>query len=185
MRKIKLQINITIDGFVGGENGELDWMLTESDQKQIDYLNGITENVDTILLGRKMALESIPHWQKMAENDKKNQETDFAQFFTETQKIVFSKNLQHIDGKNVVLENGNLKDVIQKIKAKPGADIIVYGGANFVSSLLKENLLDELNLFVHPVSIGKGLSIFNEKTKLKLIRSEFYTNGIVLNKYEI
>ncbi|WP_164515271.1 dihydrofolate reductase family protein [Flavobacterium ustbae] len=185
MRKIKLQINITIDGFVGGENGELDWMLTESDQKQIDYLNGITENVDTILLGRKMALESIPHWQKVAESASKNQETDFAQFFTETQKIVFSKNLQHIDGKNVVLENGNLKDAIQKIKDKPGADVIVYGGANFVSSLLKENLLDELNLFVHPVSIGKGLSIFNEKTKLKLIRSEFYTNGIVLNKYEI
>ncbi|KAF2516467.1 dihydrofolate reductase family protein [Flavobacterium foetidum] len=183
MRKLKLQMNITIDGFVGGENGELDWMLQETDTKHIEYLNSITENTDMILLGRNMAQISIPHWQKASENTSENSETDFAKFFTETLKVVFSKTLKNIEGKNTVLENGNLKHAVEQLKTQSGLDIMVYGGAQFVSSLISENLIDELNLFVHPVSLGKGLPIFKSESKYKLAKAAFYSNGIVLHKY--
>jgi len=185
MRKLKLQMNITIDGFVGRENGELDWMLTETDEKQIQYLKSITKNTDTILLGRNMAETAILHWQEIAESSVENSETEFAKFFTETQKIIFSKTLKNSDAKNTTIENGALNEAIRKLKNKSGSDMIVYGGARFVSSLLAENLIDELNLFVHPVSLGKGLSIFNAESKLKLTKSEFYNNGIVLHQYEL
>lgn len=185
MRKLKLQMNITIDGFVGGKNGELDWMLTESDAKQIDYLKSITENVDTILLGRNMAETSIPYWQKIAENENNDSKTEFAKFFTKSQKIVFSKTLKNIEGKNVIIEKNNFTEAILKLKNKSGKDLIVYGGAQFVSSLIPENLIDEFNLFVHPISLGKGLPIFSNKSKFKLTKSECYSNGIVLHKYEL
>lgn len=185
MRKLKLQINITIDGFVARENGELDWMLPESDPKHLEYLKSITASTDTILLGKNMALESIAYWQKTAESDNSNPENEFAKFFTDTPKIVFSKSLKSIEGKNVALENGCLDEAIHKLKIKSGNDLIVYGGAQFVSSLLTENLIDELNLFVHPVSLGKGLPIFNSTNNLNLSKSETYANGIVLHQYEI
>jgi len=184
MRKLKLQMNITMDGFVGDTNGKLDWMLPEVDQKQIDFMNKLTKTVDTIVLGRKMATESIPHWEKIAKTNKKDQETEYAKFFTRTSKIVFSKSLKSIEGENVHIEATDLKESMRQLKQKPGNDLIVYGGATFVSSLLHENLIDELNLCVHPVALGKGLPIFQEHSKFKLIKSDSYENGIVLNTYQ-
>lgn len=183
MRKIVLQMNITIDGFVGNLNGELDWMLPEVDENQIKYLNSLTKSTDTILIGRKMAEESIPYWRKIAESDEKSQETEYAKFFTDTKKLVFTKTLKSLKGNNVILENNDMQEVITGLKQESGQDMIVYGGAKFVSSLITEKLIDELNLFVHPIAIGKGLPIFTKKSKFQMIRSELYSNGISLSKY--
>ena len=183
MRKLKLQMNITIDGFVGDSEGKLDWMLPEVDEKQIQYLNALTSHVDTILLGRKMASESIPHWKNVSTSGKNDPETEYAKFFTDTRKIVFSKTLQDFSG-NTLVENGDLEESIKQLKEKSGNEIIVYGGATFVASLITHNLIDELNLFVHPVSLAKGLSIFNSVSKFKLIESCLYSNGIILTKYQ-
>ena len=87
-------------------------------------------------------------------------------------KIVFSKTLDHVEGKNISVENGDLVTVVNELKKQDGKDIVVYGGATFVSSLIKEGLIDELNFFINPVMINRGMRIFdqlNNRQKLSLI----------------
>jgi dihydrofolate reductase len=74
--------------------------------------------------------------------------------------------------------------VVNNLKNKSGKDILVYGGANFVSSLIKNNLIDEFNLFVNHTAIGNGLKIFTDTTKLKLINSKSYECGVVAIQYK-
>lgn len=185
MRKLKLQMNITLDGFVGDSKGKLDWMLPEVDKKQIKQLHNLTQKTGTIIMGRIMATEAIPHWENVALSKTKDEEVVYANFFVNTPKIIFSKTLKKIDGHNISIEKSSLKKRIIELKAEKGKDIIAYGGAKFVSSLIEHKLIDELYLFVHPVAIGNGLPIFNKKSDFELIKSESYSNGIVLNKLSL
>ena len=91
---------------------------------------------------------------------KDSPEHDFAQKMVGLPKVVFSKTLQQVEGKNVRVENGDLAEAVNQLKNRPGKDIIVYGGATFVSSLIERSLIDEMNLFVNPVAIGSGMRAF-------------------------
>jgi len=184
MRKLKLQMNMTLDGFVGDLKGQLNWMLPEVDENQIQYLHKLTNSIDTIILGRVMATEGIPYWESVAKSKSKNEEVAYANLFVKTPKIIFSKTLKKFEGENTSIEKGNLKKAIAELKSESGKDIMVYGGARFVSSLIEQNLIDELHLFIHPVAIGSGLTIFNKKSKFELVKSETYNNGIVLHQYK-
>ena len=97
--------------------------------------------------------------------------------------MVFSRTANHIDGKNVRVHNGDLVEGVEAIKRQPGKDIVVYGGATFVRSLLEHGLIDELNLFVNPVAIGSGMQIFSGKKPLKLTGSTAYPSGTVVSTY--
>lgn len=176
---------MTVDGFVAGPEGQLDWMLKEVDDRQVEYLNQITSTTDTILLGRKMAMEAVPHWEAVAASETGSPEVEYARFFVDTHKIIFSKSLERLEGKNCVLEHRDLNEVVSHVKSGAGKDIIVYGGAQFVSSLIQQKLIDELILMIHPVVIGNGLSIFKERAGFELTRSDHYGNGIVLLQYEM
>ena len=85
--------------------------------------------------------------------------------------------------KNVRVENGTRIEAVKQLKSRPGKDIIVYGGATFVRSLLEGGVLDELNLVVNPVAIGSGLQVFSGRQPLQLISSTEYSTGEVLNTY--
>ena len=98
-------------------------------------------------------------------------------------KIAFSRTQTAIAGRNLEVENGDLATVVQALKKEPGKDIMVYGGAKFVSSLIRQDLIDEYFIIRNPVAIGNGLSIFKEKKQLKLDSSIVYKNGKILNKY--
>ena len=98
-------------------------------------------------------------------------------------KIAFSRTQTEAVGRNLEMENGDLATVVRKLKSQPGKDLLVYGGAGFVSSLVSENLIDEYYIIVSPVAIGSGLSIFKERKVMQLESSVAYTNGKVLNKY--
>ena len=74
-------------------------------------------------------------------------------------------------------------DAVNRLKNQSGKDIVVYGGATFVSSLIENRLIDELNLFVNPVAIGNGIQIFKQRTPLTLISSVQYVSGVVVNTY--
>jgi dihydrofolate reductase len=184
MRKLRLQMQITLDGFVAGSQGQLDWMVAETDESQVRYLQDLTARMDLIILGRKMAEESIPHWQNVTKQQTEGPEFEYAKTFVSTPKIIFSKTLKDIDGEHARVERGDLKQTITALKDQPGKDIIVYGGANFVSELIKNDLIDEFHLLVNPVSIGNGKRIFNEQHKLKLIKSTSFSNGVVINQYQ-
>ena len=185
MRKLKLQVQISVDGYVAGPNGELDWMTWNLDSKLIEFINSITDSSDTILLGRKMTEGFVKYWENVQPD---SPEYDFAKKMVGYPKIVFSKTLDHVEGKNISVENGDLVTVVNELKKQDGKDIVVYGGATFVSSLIKEGLIDEFNFFINPVMINKGMRIFdqlNNRQKLSLITATPYECGVTVVKYNL
>ena len=183
MRKLKLQMQITSDGFVAGPEGQLDWMTWNMDEKLQGFITHLTDTSDTILLGRKMTPGFIDYWEREITKPQGPQ-YPFARKMVELPKLVFSKMLRVVDGQNARVENSDLKNAVDQLKQAPGNDIIVYGGATFVSSLIENALIDEFNLFVNPVAIGNGLRIFKDRRPLMLTASTAYPCGIVVNAYK-
>jgi dihydrofolate reductase len=184
MRKLKLQMQISVDGFVGGPNGELDWMTWDWDDEIKNYVNELTDSVDTILLGRKMTEGFISHWTNIVMNKRDDPSYPFAKKMVDKPKFVFTKTLDKSPWQNTKLANGDIVQEVNQIKNENGKDIVVYGGADFVASLIKNNLIDEFHFFVNPAAIGNGLSIFDGRTNFKLVKSIPFSCGIVLHTYE-
>lgn len=187
MRKLKLQVQMTIDGFISGQNGEMDWMKFPWTEDIIEYVRQITEPVDSILLGRKLAEGFIPHWTNVVSNPE-DPEYEGGIKYTTTPKIVFSKTLHKSIWDNTTVANGELVEEITKLKNQKGNDIIVYGGGSFVSALIKNQLIDEFHLFVNPSAIGQGMPIFKDiesKQNLTLIKATSFDCGIVVLKYKL
>jgi len=183
MRKLKLQMNTSLDCYVADPEGQLDWMTWDQDAKLLDFITHLADTSDTILMGRKMAPEFITYWEKAEKNPPDNDQARFAPRMVELDKIVFSKTLKSIQGKNVTIENGDLVKKVNQLKNQEGKDLIVYGGANFVSSLIQNNLIDDYYLFLNPTAIGKGLSIFTDKKPFQLVHSTAYDCGVVVNHF--
>jgi dihydrofolate reductase len=147
---------------------------------------------DTILIGRKLAVDYIPYWQDV--NTKPEDPMhEVGKRIVNARKVVFTKTLNSTDNgvsewKNTELAKGTIQDEIKRLKSQSGKDIIVYGGRSFVSALVTEKLIDELYLFVNPVALGHGDSIFNQVEnfqQLKLVKSMVYPSGIVMLNYEL
>ena len=188
MRKLKLQVQISLDGFVGRPDGGQDWMTWNWSEDIKKYVVDLTNSVDTILLGRKMTDGFITHWEDFVKNKPNSEEYPFAKQMVDYDKVVFTKTLDKSNWENTTLSKGDITDEVNKIKKQNSKrDIVVYGGAGFVSSLIKNNLIDEYNLFINPTAIGKGLEIFKDvdsKLSLNLIKSTAFDCGIVVNQYQ-
>ncbi len=185
MRKLKLQVQMTVDGYIAGPNGEMDFTALDWDDELNQYVKEITDPVDCIVLGRKLAQGFIPYWAAVAA-DPDNPEAAAGRKFTDTHKVVFTKTLGQSDWANTVLAKGDLVDEITQLKAQAGREIIVYGGASFVSALIKQGLIDEFHLFINPAAIGTGMAIFNQldrKQDLTLLASKSFQCGIVVLNY--
>jgi dihydrofolate reductase len=187
MRKLKLQVQMSVDGYIAGPNGEMDFMVWDWDDELKQYVDDLTEPVDCIVLGRKLAEGFIPHWAAVAANPD-HPEFTAGKKYTDTHKVVFSKTLTMSEWDNTVLAQGKIVDEITKLKKQDGKEIIAYGGATFVSALIKHGLIDEFHLFVNPAAIGKGMAIFNEvgsPQNLTLVKSRSFDCGIVVLHYEL
>ena len=185
MRKVKLQMQVSIDGFVAGLNGEMDWMVWNWDDALLQYVTDLTAPVDCILLGRVLAEGFIPHWAAAATNPENTEE--FATRMHETPKVVFSKTLHHHEWDNTRLATGDLAEEISKLKNQDGGDIIVYGGGSFVTDLIKEVLIDEYHFFINPSILGAGMPIFQgleARRGMKLLHAKSFDSGIVVLCYE-
>ncbi|HYX55517.1 MAG TPA: dihydrofolate reductase family protein [Nitrososphaeraceae archaeon] len=186
LRKLRLQVQMSVDGCIAGPNGEMDWMVGLLDDELLKYVSKITESVDTILLGRKMTDVFISFWLDMM-NKPDDPWNAFAKRMIEIAKVVFTKTLNKSKWINTDIATGDLIEEVSKIKSQNGRDIVVYGGSSFDSSLIKEKLIDEFYLFINPVAIGNGMTIFkdlNEIQKYYLIESKVFESGIVLLRYE-
>ena len=183
MRKLKLQMQVTLDGYVAGPNRELDWVTFDWDDQLNQYVTALTETVDCMLLGRKLAEGFIPHWAALPENE----DTASIQEMNDTAKVVFTGTLETSNWANTVLATGSLVDEVSRLKQQPGKDMITYGGASFAAALVKHGLIDEYHLFINPVAIGRGFSIFKEissQHNLSLKYSRAFPCGIVALFYE-
>jgi dihydrofolate reductase len=196
MRKLKLQVFMSIDGFIAGVGGDdLNESPTaeqppasETDENMEQYLHSTIDTSDTILLGRKMTDEFITYWENVVNTQPESPEFSLAKKLVDTPKVVFSKTLKTSSWNNTTLATGDLVEEVNQLKNKPGKDMIVYGGGGFVSSLIKEGLIDEFHLFINPNALGQGMPIFHRLTKpqnLTLKSTTAFRNGVALLVYEL
>ncbi|HVS93746.1 MAG TPA: dihydrofolate reductase family protein [Mucilaginibacter sp.] len=190
MRKLKLQMQMTVDGCVAGPNGEQDWVFAsgkqdpEALQQIVNFSVDLASGCDTFLIGRKLSQSGfVDYWKNVGENQPDNPWNPFGKLMISHRKIVFSRTGAEINGPNVEVESRDLATIVKELKNQPGKDLLVYGGVEFVSSLVSENLIDEYYLIVNPIAIGSGLSIFKERKLLQLESSMAFKHGKVLNKY--
>lgn len=185
MRKVKLSMQMTINGYVGGPNGENDWMTWNPDDEFLEFLNSQFDSSDTLLLGRKLVTGGfIEHWENTLE---KNPDHPFAKKMVETPKVVFTQTLDESTWNNTTLATGNLAEEIANLKNQDGKDIAVVGGAEFVSSLIKENLIDEYHLIINPTAMANGMTIFNQLDhiqKFTPISAKLYSGGKIVLSYK-
>ncbi|MEO5909241.1 MAG: dihydrofolate reductase family protein [Pelobium sp.] len=199
MRKLILEIQMSIDGFIARPNGDTNWMIWnwgldwKWDKKLQDFHTNLNKSIDCILLSKQMAEEGFKmHWQQVAD-DVNDSRYEFAKHITKAHKIVFSTTLKKstpIPGgwENTEIAEGNFVEYINQLKRQVGKDIIVYGGATFVASLIKAGLIDEFYLIVNPTAIGNGLPIFNsleERQDMKLMNAQPYECVVLVLNYTL
>lgn len=176
MRTLKLQVQMSVDGYIAGPNGEMDWVNMSWDDALKNYVIALTEPVDTLVLGRKLAEGFISHWAA-------HPEMEGAEKFNTTPKVVFTRTLKSSPWENTKLATGDLASEINKLKSQEGGDLIAYGGSTFVSALLQHGLIDELHLFINPVALGSGMSIFANRQNLVLKQAQTFACGITVLCY--
>lgn len=185
MRKIIVSNLVTLDGFFAGPNGEIDWFITGEDffedaPEQLD-------SVDAILFGRVTYEGMLSYWTSPAaiEGD-----PIIAKRMNEQNKIVFSKTLDKVEwGKwnNATLIKGDLGEEVRRLKAQPGKNMIIFGSGQIVAALTQLRLIDTYLMFVNPVILGSGKSMFagvNPPAKLNLVDSHTFKLGVVRLTYE-
>jgi len=162
MRKLILNIAISLDGCIEGPNGEFDWCFTDQDYGMTEFLS----QIDTLLMGRK-SYEILT--------------TTSSDPFPGKELIVFSRRLRNLLPP-AKLHQGNLKHTVTQLKTLPGKDIWLFGGADIASQCLDSGLVDELQLAVHPLFIGNGKSLFrpiNRSSNWKLSETKQYDTGLI------
>jgi dihydrofolate reductase len=183
MRKFKLQTQITVDGYMGGPNGEMDWTTFPWTDDINAYISALTEPVDCIVLGRKLAEGFIPAWAAGPEGE----DQASIDWMNQTPKVVISNTLTESPWENATVAGGDLAETVSQLKAQPGGDMIAYGGSTLVSNLIAKGLLDELHLFVNPTAIGAGLPVFprlEAHQQLRLVTAQPFDCGITALHYE-
>ncbi|ALC85403.1 hypothetical protein AM499_05920 [Bacillus sp. FJAT-22090] len=173
-RRIILDLAVTLDGFIEGKNGEVDWCIMDSDMGFINFLN----QIDTILYGRK----SYDLWgQYTPENEVSNTEKEIWKSVHSKGKYVFSRTQKKTDNKAIFI-NDNIFEEVNKLKNGPGKDIWLYGGASLITTFINLGLIDEFRLSVHPVILGEGNPLFidiKQRLNLILVNTKTFSSGVV------
>jgi dihydrofolate reductase len=157
MRKVRLTINVTLDGYVAGPNGELDWVFRTMSSTQVAWTTAFLREVDTILIGHTTYLEQVAMWP--------SQTSEMATLLNSHAKIVFSSQLRALEWNYSRLAVSDVAQEIAHLKREPGRDIYVTGGARLARSLSQRGLIDEYNLTIHPILLGSGMSPFREPSE--------------------
>ncbi|MFE8696017.1 dihydrofolate reductase family protein [Cytobacillus sp. FJAT-53684] len=179
-RRIILDLAVTLDGFIEGENGEIDWCIMDDEMGFNDFLN----QIDTILYGRK----SYDLWgQYTPETEMTDSEKDMWELVHSKEKYVFSRTQIGTDNSATFI-NKNIPEEVNKLKNKAGKDIWLYGGASLITTFIDLGLVDEFRLSVHPVILGEGRPLFTDikqRLNLKLIHTRTFSSGVVQLIYHL
>lgn len=180
MRRIILDVAVTLDGYIEGCNGEIDWLKLETGADFGDVLSEILFNVDLIFYGR-VSYDLWGNYQPPANSSEKLKRV--YQVLHSKKKYVFSGSKK--EG-NAIFINSDIYNKVSAIKQEPGGDIWLYGGSKLVTTFINLGLIDVFRLAVYPVLLGKGKSLFNDlqnKIKLQLDEMETSDSGVVVLKY--
>lgn len=186
MRKVILNLAVTLDGFIEGPNGEIDWCITDDDPGAEEgissHFDQFLARIDTIFYGRI----SYDLWgQYLPSSDATPGEKKLWENVHSKSKYVFSRH--PAESKDAVYVTSDIADKVNELKAQPGKDIWLYGGASLITSFMNLGLIDSYLLAVHPVILGGGKPLFSDlkdRTNLKLNGAVTSKSGVILVDYE-
>lgn len=186
MRKLVQFMHVSLDGFVAGPNGEMDWIIV--DDEIFDYAGERTSASDTGLYGRITFDLMEGYWPTAADQPNASRhDVEHAHWYKNVQKVVLSKTLAGKNLKNTKIISDNIASEVQKLKQAPGKEIIIFGSPSASHALMQAGLIDDLWIFVNPVLIGTGIPLFkgiSDRMNLKLLKSHAFQNGVVCLHYE-
>jgi dihydrofolate reductase len=182
MRKLIYSMGVSLDGFIAGPDGEIDW--SAPDEELHRFHNQQMQEVGAHLCGRRL-YEVMAYWETAEGNPSAPEhELEFARIWRATPKIVFSTTLEKVEG-NARLVREGVAEEVAKLKEQPGKDLGV-GGAGLASTLMKVGLVDEYRLFVSPVVLGGGTPYFpalDERINLELLETQTFGSRVVYVRY--
>jgi dihydrofolate reductase len=174
----------SLDGFIETPNRELDWVIVDEELHQ--YINDQQSSVDTHIYGRRMYELMAKDWPPAGDDPSApGYIVEFARIWKSMPKIVFSKTLERVDWNSRLVRDDAAKE-IARLKAQPGKNLSV-GGANLAATLMRQGLIDEYQIFVHPVILGAGTPMFpslSDRINLRLVDSRTFGTGVVMLVYQ-
>ncbi len=184
MRKLIYWVHTSIDGFVDGPGGAFDWPMMGPELSA--YSEGLNRRVDTLLYGRPVWQMMVGFWPDAEQAVDDPHVTAFAPFWRETPKIVCSRTFQGDEWTSRVI-SGNLRDEVAALKAQPGADLLLTGGASLAATLTDLGLIDEHHVAVHPVVLGGGRRLFPEpkqRINFRVVGSQLVDGRVAVTHYQ-
>jgi len=182
MRKVIYSMGVSLDGFIAGPGGEIDW--SAPDEELHRFHNQQTRELGVHVSGRRL-YEVMAYWETAEENPSATEyELEFARIWKALPKIVFSKTLDKVEG-NARLARDGVAEEVARLKEQSGKDVAV-GGAGLASTLIKLDLVDEYRLFVSPVLVGGGTPYFpalQERLDLELVETRTFGSRVVYVRY--
>jgi dihydrofolate reductase len=181
MRKIIFQMLISLDGFFEGPEREIDWhnVDDEFNNYAVDFL----ERVDTLMFGRVTYELMASYWPTETAVTK---DPDVAAKMNSLTKIVFSKQLKNAEWNNTTLIKEDIAENVDRMKHSTGKDIAIFGSSDLALALMSSGLIDELNIIINPVILGRGKTLFrgiNRRLNLELLKTRIFRSGNVLLSY--
>ena len=181
MSKIITTTWVSLDGFIAGPNGEMDWVIVDDEMGQYEF--DVVSAADTLLLGRITYQSFAGSWPFVPDNPNASEgEKAYARMLNAMRKIVFSKTLPSVEWNNSSLLKEVLPAEIAKLKQESARDMLIYGSASIVQALTNHGLIDEYQVLVHPVVLGGGKPLFRdikERQKLKLVKTKAFPSGVI------
>ena len=189
MRNLIFFMHTSLDGFVAGPNGEMNWI--NLDEAMFDFVATMTDQADTALYGRVTYEMMQSYWPKAGEQPNASKhDKEHSKWYNNVSKVVLSKTLRETGLHNTKVIGGQLSDNINKLKQSGNGgtkNILIFGSPGASQSLLNEGLIDGFWLFVNPIILGQGMPLFKNitgTTKLKLVESKTFACGVIALHYE-
>ncbi|NBA87703.1 dihydrofolate reductase [Emticicia sp. CRIBPO] len=187
MRKIISFMHISLDGFVAGPNGEMNWIKVN--QEIFDYVGKRISQGDTALYGRKTYQMMESYWPTAADQPNASKhDIEHSKWYSEVHKVVLSKSLDQASLTNTTVISDNLADRINEIRQQDGEDILLFGSPTATHALIQQGLIDGYWLFLNPIILGQGIPLFvdvKDKIKLNLLNTKQFDCGVTELNYVV
>jgi dihydrofolate reductase len=178
VRRLILQISVSIDGYVAALDGSHPWGSGKEDEAAKRWKLDSVVRAGAHLMGRVTYEEMAAYWPTSS--------SEYARPMNDIPKVVFSKSLERADWPETRIVRGDLREEIARLKREPGDDLIAHGGASFAQSLSRLRLVDEYRLVIQPAALGAGLPLFKgleAPLRLELVEATTYATGVAIHVY--